>query len=243
VKILVIDVGGNNCKFLASGQSEARRFESGPFFTPKRMVKGVLEMTKDWEYDVIAVGFPAPVVGNRPVQEPVNIGKGWVKFDYEKALGKPVKFINDAAMQALGSYEGGRMLFLGLGTGLGSAMILNGVVAPMELGHLPYRKRTFEEYVGDRGRLRLGKKKWQKAVEDTISRLRAALEPEYVILGGGNVRKLERLPKGVRAGSNDNAFTGGFRLWELAGSPVLEPISPQPERRARQPRVSQKPTP
>ena len=237
MKILVIDVGGNNCKFLASGQSEPRRFESGPYFTPKRMVKGVLEMTTDWEYDVIAVGFPAPVVGNRPAQEPVNIGKGWVKFDYERAFGKPVKFINDAAMQALGSYEGGRMLFLGLGTGLGTAMILDGALAPMELGHLPYKKRTFEEYVGDRGRLRLGKKKWQKAVEDTISRLSAALEPEYVILGGGNVRKLERLPKGVREGSNENAFTGGFRLWELSGSPSLE-ISPQPKTPTRKPRVA-----
>jgi polyphosphate glucokinase len=239
MKILVIDVGGNNCKFLVSGQPEARRFESGPYFTPKRMVKGVLEMTTDWEYDVIAVGFPAPVVGNRPIQEPVNIGKGWVKFDYEKALGKPVKFINDAAMQALGSYEGGRMLFLGLGTGLGSAMILDGVLAPMELGHLPYRKRTFEDYIGDRGRQRLGKKKWQRAVEDTISRLSAALEPEYVILGGGNVKKLEHLPKGVRAGSNDNAFTGGFRLWELAGSPVLEPVA-QAVKPVRKPRVVKK---
>jgi polyphosphate glucokinase len=237
MKILVIDVGGNNCKFLASGQSEPRRFESGPYFTPKRMVKGVLEMTTDWEYDVIAVGFPAPVIANRPAQEPVNIGKGWVKFDYERAFGKPVKFINDAAMQALGSYEGGRMLFLGLGTGLGTAMILDGALAPMELGHLPYKKRTFEEYVGDRGRLRLGKKKWQKAVEDTISRLSAALEPEYVILGGGNIRKLERLPKGVREGNNENAFTGGFRLWELSGSPTLE-IGSQPTARTRKPRLA-----
>lgn len=236
MKILVIDVGGNNCKFLASGQSEPRRFESGPYFTPKRMVKGVLEMTADWEFDVIAVGFPAPVANNRPVQEPVNIGKGWVKFDFEKAFGKPVRFVNDAAMQALGSYEGGRMLFLGLGTGLGTAMILDGVLAPMELGHLPYKKRTFEEYVGDRGRQRLGKKKWQKAVEDVISRLSAALEPEYVILGGGNVRKLEHLPKGVREGSNENAFTGGFRLWELSGSPVLATIE-QPMPQARKARA------
>ena len=230
MKILVIDVGGNNCKMLLSGQAEPRRFPSGSDFNPKAMVKGVLEMTKDWAFDVVAIGFPAPCTDAGPKLEPVNLGKGWVGFDYAGALGKPVKFMNDAAMQALGSYEGGKMLFLGLGTGLGNAMIVDGVVLPMELAHLPYKKSTFEDYVGDRGRDRFGKKKWQKAVEDVIERLRAALQPDYMVLGGGNVKKLEKLPENVRVGSNDNAFTGGFRLWELSPVPASSATAPIKER-------------
>jgi polyphosphate glucokinase len=226
MKILVIDVGGNNCKMLLSGQAEPRRFPSGSDFNPKAMVKGVLEMTKDWVFDVVAIGFPAPCADAGPKLEPVNLGKGWVGFDYAGALGKPVKFMNDAAMQALGSYEGGKMLFLGLGTGLGNAMIVDGVVLPMELAHLPYKKGSFEDYVGDRGRDKYGKKKWQKAVEDVIERLRAALQPDYVVLGGGNVKKLEKLPENVRVGSNDNAFTGGFRLWELSPVPASSATVP-----------------
>jgi polyphosphate glucokinase len=226
MKILVIDVGGNNCKMLLSGQAEPRRFPSGSDFNPKAMVKGVLEMTRDWAFDVVAIGFPAPCTDAGPKLEPVNLGKGWVGFDYAGALGKPVKFMNDAAMQALGSYEGGKMLFLGLGTGLGNAMIVDGVVLPMELAHLPYKKGSFEDYVGDRGRDKYGKKKWQKAVEDVIERLRAALQPDYVVLGGGNVKKLEKLPENVRVGSNDNAFTGGFRLWELSPVPASSVTAP-----------------
>ena len=214
MNILVIDVGGNNVKLLATGQTEPRKFPSGPDLTPKRLVAGVLETAQDWAFDAITVGFPAPVIPTGPAREPVNLGHGWLGFDFEQAFGKPVRFINDAAMQALGSYQGGRMLFLGLGTGLGTSLIVDGVIVPMELGHLPYRKATFEEYVGDRGRERLGLKRWQRRVEDVVQRLTAALVPDDVVLGGGNIKKLERLPKGVRLGNNANAFVGGFRVWD-----------------------------
>jgi len=214
MKVLVIDVGGTHVKILASGQDEARQFVSGRSLTPEKMVAGVKELAKDWGYEVASIGYPGPVLSNRPVAEPHNLGAGWTGFDFEKAFGHPVKVLNDAAMQALGSYKGGKMLFLGLGTGLGTAMIVNGIVEPMELGHLPYKKATYEDYVGLRGFERLGKKKWRKRVFDIVALLAAALEPEDVVLGGGNVANLDELPPGCRAGDNANAFLGGFRLWE-----------------------------
>jgi polyphosphate glucokinase len=216
-KILAVDVGGSHVKLLVSSAGcERRRFESGPELGPQAMVEGVAGLTGDWSYDTVSVGVPAPVHAGRVVSEPVNLGIGWVGFDFEKAFGKPTKVVNDAAMQALGSYEGGKMLYLGLGTGLGSALVVEGIVEPMELGHLPFRKATFEDYVGERGRERLGKKKWQKAVAEAIERLTAALEPDYVVLGGGNAKKLGELPANVRLGANDNAFLGAFRLWDPA---------------------------
>ncbi len=211
--VLAVDVGGSNVKALLNGVDERRRFVSGPELTPEEMVTGVLEQTKDWEYVGISIGVPAPVVDGRVVREPVNLGEGWQGFDFEKAFGKPTKIINDAAMQALGSYDGGRMLFLGLGTGLGTTLILDGVIAPMELGHLPYRKATFEDYVGEAGLERDGPKRWKKAVLDTIAHLSAALLPDYVVLGGGNARDLGELPPNCRLGHNEDAFLGGFRLW------------------------------
>ena len=212
---LVIDVGGSNVKMLLSVEgSEMRRFKSGPSLTPEQTVDGVEAATQDWSFDRVSIGIPAPVHGDRVVSEPVNLGTGWVGFDFEQAFGKPTKVVNDAAMQALGSYEGGKMLFLGLGTGLGSALVANGAVEPMELGHLPFRDATFEDYVGRRGRKRLGKKKWQQAVTETVERLAAALAPDYVVLGGGEAKKLDELPPNTRLGRNDNAFRGGFRLWE-----------------------------
>lgn len=180
------------------------------------MVRGVKELAGDWKYDAVSIGYPGPVLHGLPVAEPHNLGPGWVGFDYEAAFGCPVKVLNDAAMQALGSYQGGKMLFLGLGTGLGSAMVLNGIVEPMELGHLPYRKGTYEDYVGIRGLDRLGKKKWRQDVADVVAKLIAALEPDDVVLGGGNVKKLKELPPRCRTGDNANAFLGGFRLWEEA---------------------------
>ena len=218
MKVLAIDVGGTNIKILATGQQEMRRIPSGPHVTPQFMVDQVKEVAKDWDYDVISIGYPGPVVDGKPALEPHNLGEGWVGFDFEAAFGKPVKVVNDAAMQALGSYEGGRMLFLGLGTGLGSALILDGVVAPLELAHLPYKKkRTFEDYLGVRGLDRLGRKKWQRAVEDVTSRLQAALVADYVVFGGGNSKKLTHLPQSARLGDNHNAFIGGFRLWKSDG--------------------------
>jgi polyphosphate glucokinase len=214
MNVLVVDVGGTHVKVLATGQKAHRQFDSGPTLTPKQMVAGVKKLVADWKYEAISIGHPGPVLRNRPVSEPWNLGKGWAGFDFEAAFKCPVKVVNDAAMQALGSYKGGKMLFLGLGTGLGSAMVVDGMVEPMELGHLPYRKRTFEDYVGVAGRKRLGQKKWEQAVRDVIARLVAALEPEDVVLGGGNVNNLKRLPPGCRAGDNANAFVGGFRLWQ-----------------------------
>jgi len=212
-KILVVDVGGSHVKILATGQREPRKFVSGPGLTPRQMVAGVKQLARGWKYDVIAMGYPGPVRRGRPVAEPHNLGRGWVRFDYRAAFGLPVRIINDAAMQAMGSYRGGRMLFLGLGTGLGSTLIADDVVLPLELGHLPYKKGTFEDYVGQRGLDRRGKKKWRRHVADAVARLTAALEPDDVVLGGGNVRKLKALPAGCRAGDNANAFVGGFRLW------------------------------
>ncbi len=213
-RILVVDVGGSHVKVLATDQPERRRFGSSAELTPRQMVDGVLEVTADWQYDVVSVGIPTPIRHGRPLREPVNLGMGWVDFDYEGALGKPTRLVNDATMQALGSYEGGRMLFLGLGTGLGSTMILDGTIAPMELGHLPYRKATFEDYVGEDGLRRLGRKRWRKEVADVVALLAAGLEPDYVVLGGGNAKALDELPPGARLGQNENAFAGGFRIWD-----------------------------
>jgi predicted NBD/HSP70 family sugar kinase len=212
--VLAVDVGGSHVKALLSSGGERRRFDSGPGLTAQELVEGVTALTRDWAYDVVSVGVPAPVKDGRVVREPVHLGRGWVGFDFEAAFGKPTRIVNDAAMQALGSYEGGRMLFLGLGTGLGSALIDNGKLEPLELGHLPFRKATFEDYVGQGGRKRLGRKKWRSAVARTIEELGAAFEPDYVVLGGGNVKELGELPAGVRLGANTNAFVGGFRLWD-----------------------------
>lgn len=215
MKILVVDVGGTSVKILSSGQRTARRFRSGPELTPERMVAGVVKAAKDWSFDVVSIGYPGPVTGGKPSAEPKNLGAGWVGFDFAKAFGCPVKIINDAAMQALGSYAGGRMLFLGLGTGLGSALISDQAIMPMELAHLPYKKgRTFEDYLGLRGLERIGKRKWRRAVDDVVDRLRGALVADSVVLGGGNARKLASLPDGARLGTNANAFIGGRRLWE-----------------------------
>ncbi|SRR5579871_270577 len=213
--ILTVDVGGTHVKVMTSQGRIKREFVSGPTLSARAMVKEVKKLTSDWSYDVISLGYPGVVVRNRPVGEPHNLGRGWAGFDFEKAFGRPTRVVNDALMQALGSYDGGRMLFLGLGTGLGSAMILDGVLAPMELGHLPYRKgKTFEDYVGVAGLKRLGHKKWQRRVAEVIADLAAALEPDYVVLGGGNVEKLDKLPRKTRRGNNDDAFEGGFRLWD-----------------------------
>ena len=214
MNVLVVDVGGTHVKILASGQEARREFPSGPTLTAVRMVRGVKELAGDWTYDAVSIGYPGPVLHGRPVAEPHNLAPGWVGFDYAAAFGCPVKVINDAAMQALGSYQGGKMLFLGLGTGLGSTVILDGIVEPMELGHLPYQKGTYEDYVGLRGLDRLGKKKWRHYVADVVAALKAALQPDDVVLGGGNVKKLKELPAGCRPGDNANAFQGGFRLWE-----------------------------
>lgn len=212
--VLVIDVGGSHVKALATGESKRRRFASGPHLTPQETVEGVVELVSDWRYDVVSIGIPTPIRNGHPLRDPVNLGPGWVDFDFEAAFGKPTRLANDAVIQALGSYEGGRMLFLGLGTGLGSAMILDGTISPMELGHLPFRKATFEDYVGERGLDRLGRKHWEKAVAETVALLTAALEPDYVVLGGGNSKALGELPPGTRLGRNENAFEGGFRLWD-----------------------------
>ena len=214
MNVLAVDVGGTHVKILAAGQKERREFASGPKLTAKQMVDRVKALATDWKYERVTVGYPGPVLHSRPVAEPHNLGPGWVGFDFEAAFERPVKVMNDAAMQALGSYKGGKMLFLGLGTGLGSTMIVDGVVEPMELGHLPYRKGTYEDYVGLRGLTAHGEKKWRKHVEDVIARLVAALEPDDVVLGGGNVKHLDELPRGTRAGDNANAFLGGFRAWE-----------------------------
>jgi polyphosphate glucokinase len=217
MNILVIDVGGTHVKVLATGQTVPRHVLSGKHLTPKRMVSDVRKLAADWDYDFVSIGFPGPVRRDRPVVEPWNLGKGWIGFDFKKAFKRPVKIVNDAAMQALGSYRGGKMLFLGLGTGLGTAMIVEGQIISMELAHLPYRSATFEDYVGIRGLEKHGKKKWRKLVVDVTERLIAALEPDEVVLGGGNVARLRKLPPLCRAGDNDNAFLGGFRLWPSSG--------------------------
>jgi polyphosphate glucokinase len=212
--VLAVDVGGSHVKVLVSGETDSRRARSGPTLTPTEMVAAALGAADGWRWGVVSVGVPAPVHGGRVISEPPNLGKGWVGFDFEAAFGVPTTVMNDAAMQAVGSYDGGTMLFLGLGTGLGSALIAGGIVSPMEIGHLPFKKRTFEDYLGERGLKRLGKKRWQKLVAEAVERLSAALEPDYIVLGGGNAAKLDQLPPKTQLGSNSNAFTGGFRIWE-----------------------------
>jgi len=216
-KVLVIDVGGTNVKILVTGRREPRKVPSGPDMTAVGMVAAVKRLAADWSYDVISLGYPGAVLGGRPAADPKNLSDGWMKFDFAKAFGCPVKVINDAAMQALGGYEGGRMLFLGLGTGLGSALITDGVLVPMELAHLLYRNdRTYEDYIGLRGLKRHGKKTWRRHVADVVAALRDALQADYVVLGGGNAKKLKHLPERVRLGDNSHAFRGGFRVWEDA---------------------------
>jgi polyphosphate glucokinase len=213
-RVLAIDVGGTHVKIRVSSRRETREFESGPTMTPRRMVARVRELAADMKYDVVSIGYPGVVVHGKIVTEPHNLGRGWVGFNFRKAFGRPTQVMNDAAMQAIGSYEGGRMLFLGLGTGLGSALVVDGTVAPMELAHLPYKRgRTYEDYVGDRGRRRLGAKKWRRTVADVVEQLSKALEADYVVLGGGNAKKLKKLPKNARLGSNEFAFLGGYRVW------------------------------
>jgi polyphosphate glucokinase len=214
MKVLVLDVGGTHVKALVSGHKVHVAIPSGPEMTPRKMIAGLKKLIGGWKYDAVTIGYPGPVMHGRPVAEPHNLGKGWVRFDFQKAFKRPVRIINDAAMQALGSYSGGRMLFLGLGTGLGSALVVDGVVEPMELAHLPYKKgRTYEDYVGIRGLKRLGKKKWRKNVKEVVRQLKKALQAERIVIGGGNAVLLKKLPAGARLGNNANAFVGGFRLW------------------------------
>jgi polyphosphate glucokinase len=220
--VLAVDVGGRHVKILATGEKEPRAFPSGPELKASEMVARVLGLTADWEFDVVALGVPAQVAAGRVVHEPVNLAPGWIDFDYQAGFGRPTRLLNDAAMQALGSYDGGRMLFLGLGTGLGSAMIVDGAIEPMELGHLPFRKRTYEDYVGRAGRKRLGKKHWEKAVHEVVGAFTAALAPDYVVIGGGLADELQELPPGARLGNNANAFIGGFRLWDEQADPGTE---------------------
>jgi polyphosphate glucokinase len=213
--ILVIDVGGTHVKVFATGQKTPIQIPSGPRMSPQKMVKEVLKVTSGWQYSRVSIGYPGPVVHGHPLSEPHNLGGGWIGFDFRKAFGCPIKIINDAAMQALGIYHGGRMLFLGLGTGLGSAMIVDGVLEPMELAHLPYKKgRTYEDYLGLRGLQRLGKKKWRRHVADVVAQLKEALEADYVVLGGGNARLMKKLPPSSQLGGNSTAFIGGMRLWK-----------------------------
>jgi polyphosphate glucokinase len=221
MKILVIDIGGTNLKIALNGQKEPIKVPSGPTLTPTRMVAGVKQAIAGQTYDVVSVGYPGPVVDGQPVNEPKNLARGWVRFNYEKAFGKPVRMINDAAMQALGSHQGGRMLFLGLGTGLGTALVVDGIVAPLELAHLPYRRGTYEDYVGLRGYDRMGRRKWEKHVHTVVELLMHALQVDYVVLGGGQTKKLKSVPAGARVGDNANAIVGGVRLWAAGkGVPV-----------------------
>ncbi len=214
-KILVIDVGGTHVKVLASGQKTALKIPSGKTMTASRMVAAVKKAAKSWDYQAVSIGYPGPLIGGKPLHEPFNLGGGWVGFDFRKAFGRPVKIVNDAAMQALGSYGGkGRMLFLGLGTGLGTALIIDGILEPMEIAHLPYKNgKTYEDFLGIRGLEKSGKKKWRKHVFEIAQKLKEALEADTVVLGGGNAKKLKDFPPDFKMVANDNAFIGGFRLW------------------------------
>ncbi len=211
-------------KILATGQPEPRKIPSGLKMTARQMVQQVKRAARDWVYHVVSIGYPGPVVHDRPLREPHNLGRGWVGFDFSKAFGCPVKVINDAAMQAMGSYQGGRMLFLGLGTGLGSAMIVDGILEPMELAHLRYKTGTYEDYVGLRGLKRLGKKKWRRQVARVVEELKQALGADYVVLGGGNAKKLKKLPPKTRLGDNQNAFLGGYGLWGAGQGKLGVPV-------------------
>lgn len=215
VKILVIDVGGSHVKLLATNRRTPLKLKSGPGLTPRAMVAAVLEATADWKYEAISIGYPGPVADNRPTAEPVNLGKGWVGFNFERAFKLPVKIVNDAAMQALGSYEGGRMLFLALGTGLGMTLVRDGIVIPLEVAHLPFKKgKSYEDFVGERGLKRQGLEKWKESLAEIVELMLPALTSDYAVLGGGNVRLLEELPPDCRRGSNLNAFRGGYQLWQ-----------------------------
>jgi predicted NBD/HSP70 family sugar kinase len=214
MNVLVIDIGGTNIKILATGHKTPVKFPSGPTLSPQKMVDAVRELTADWKYDVVSIGYPGVVVRDRILAEPHNLARGWVGFNFKAAFRCPVKIINDAAMQALGSYRKGQMLFLGFGTGLGSAMVVEGVVVPMELGHLSYQNGTYESHVGVDGLKRLGLREWRRHVMFIVNRLISALQLDDVVLGGGNVRHLNKLPPGCRMGNNAYAFTGGFRMWE-----------------------------
>jgi len=225
MNVLVIDIGGNNVKMLATGQREPRRFPSGPKLKPAQMVSEVRRNTSDWKYDVVSIGYPGVVVEDRSATEPNNLGRGWVGFDFKSAFGCPVKLINDAAMQAVGTYKSGLMLFVGLGTGVGAALVNQATVIPLELGHLPYKQGTYEDYIGRRGLERLGRKKWQSHVENCIARMISAIHPDDVVLGGGNAKKLKKLPPGCREGVNSNAFLGGFRLWNEVSDQKRRPRS------------------
>jgi polyphosphate glucokinase len=229
-RILVIDVGGSHVKFRIGARGAINRFDSGPDMTAEQMAAGVTKVVSKSQYDAVAIGYPGLVFHNHITADPHNLGPGWVKFDFAAAFGRPVRLINDAAMQAMGSYEGGRMLFLGLGTGLGGTLIVDGVIEPMELGHMPYRNgRTYEDFVGERGRLRLGTKKWRKVVRDVVDQLSKVLEVDYVVLGGGNSKRLKSLLENERLGDNNNAFAGGLRLWETSGHPLrIEPKHSRP---------------
>ena len=230
MRVLVVDIGGTNVKILATGQKTPRKFPSGRKLTPKKMVSAVKELAGDWNYDAVAIGYPGRVHDGRILADPHNLGRGWVRFNFKAAFGRPVKIINDAGMQALGSYKGGLLLFFGLGTGLGAALVVDRIVIPMELAHLSFKNETYEHYVGARALRRLGRKKWQKHVEYATGRMIEAIRPDDVVLGGGNAKKLKKLAKGCRLGSNAYAFTGGFRLWEKTG--------PQPFARARSRRTA-----
>jgi hypothetical protein len=226
LKILVLDVGGNNVKLLVTGQKTPRKVPSGPTFTPGRMVAAVKRAVAGWKYDAVTIGFPGPVKGGRILAEPVNLGRGWVRYDFRKAFRRPVRIINDAAMQALGSYDGASELFLGLGTGLGAALVVEGVLQPLEIAHLPYRNgKTYEDFLGKRAQDRMGKKRWRKLVWEIVPRLREAFQVDEVVLGGGNVKQLKAVPPGCRHGDNANAFLGGFRLWHDGRRPAKKPAA------------------
>jgi polyphosphate glucokinase len=229
MKVLVIDVGGTNIKVSTGGPDDPLKIPSGSDMNAARMAEEVKKATAGWQYEAVSIGYPGPVSNGRPALEPKNLGAGWVRFDYDKAFNKPVRVVNDAAMQALGSYQGGRMLFLGLGTGLGSAFVANGQLEPLELAHLPYRKNgTYEDYVGLRGLKRLGRKKWQRHVETVIELLKHGLQADYVMLGGGQTKKLKSLPAGVRIGNNSHAILGGIRLWDTTVSEATNPTTVRP---------------
>lgn len=228
-KVLVVDAGGSHIKLMISGSEARIKFDSGPGFTPRQLIAGIRKFTPEgWEYDAVSLGLPTPVINDHPVREPKNLGRGWLRFDFQMALGKPCRIVNDAAMQALGSYQGGRMLFLGLGTGLGAAMILDDVVIPLELSNLHYdRQWTIEDMLGRDGRKRLGQKRWEEALEAIVANLLDAFVTDYVIIGGGNARKLGRVPEGARIGDNRHAYLGGLRLWGLSprrGGPKGQPL-------------------
>ena len=230
MRVLVVDIGGTNVKILATGQRTPQRFPSGRKLTPKKLVAGVKALAATWKYDAVAIGYPGQVRDGRILTEPRNLARGWTRFDFKAAFGCPVRIMNDAAMQALGSYKGGLLLFLGLGTGLGAALVADGVVIPMELGGLSFKDGTYEDYLGVLALHRLGRKKWEKYVEFGTARMIQAVRPDDVVLGGGNAKKLKRLPKGCRLGSNAYAFNGGFRMWKNA--PSRRPTARARSRRA-----------